>query len=168
MLSLHSLRVASIFLLCAVPLALFAAPATTQTASRLQLRLVASDNETAESESLPAIAPDTPVVRVLVRIELDERDVESAKIARDNIGQPTVGLTMTDAGAEKLAALTEKNIDKQMAFVLDGKVLCAPIIRSKISRQAIISLGSNPTESAVKELVEKLNELIDESQSRSK
>lgn len=47
-------------------------------------------------------------------------------------GQPMVMILFDDAGARKFALLTQANIGKPLAIVLDGKVLSAPVINEPI------------------------------------
>ena len=46
--------------------------------------------------------------------------------------EPCVNFELTAAGAAAFARLTEDNIGKRLAIVLDGKILSAPVIRSGI------------------------------------
>lgn len=46
--------------------------------------------------------------------------------------EPYVGLDLTSRGGKIFAGLTEKNVGKRMAIVLDGNVRSAPVIREKI------------------------------------
>jgi preprotein translocase subunit SecD len=50
-----------------------------------------------------------------------------------------VGFTWNPDGGQKFGELTEKNIQKQLAIILDGLVYSAPVIRDRISRQGQIS-----------------------------
>jgi preprotein translocase subunit SecD len=50
-----------------------------------------------------------------------------------------VGFTWNPDGGQKFGALTEKNLQKQLAIILDGLVYSAPVIRDRISRQGQIS-----------------------------
>ncbi len=59
-------------------------------------------------------------------------------------GSPEVSLRFNPAGAIKFGELTEKNINRQMAVVLDKVVKTAPNINSKIPNgQAVITLGGS-------------------------
>jgi SecD/SecF fusion protein len=55
-------------------------------------------------------------------------------------GEPYVSLTLNAKGAETFYAITQANVGKRLAIVLDGKVQSAPVIREPIpSGQAQIS-----------------------------
>ncbi len=69
--------------------------------------------------------------------------VDNASVINDeNTGQPYVSLSFNQAGASLFGDLTEKNVKRHMAIVLDDKVNSAPIIQEKIGGgQARITLG---------------------------
>ncbi len=59
--------------------------------------------------------------------------VTAARVTLDSQrNQPIIFFTLTDEGARLLTAMTADNIGKRFAFVVDGKVLSAPVIQSKI------------------------------------
>lgn len=49
-----------------------------------------------------------------------------------NFNEPYVSLDMTSRGGKVFATLTEKNVGRRMAIVLDGVVKSAPVIRERI------------------------------------
>ena len=75
----------------------------------------------------------------------------SLEDARFNIdarrGEPVVAFTWKSDAARIFAEFTSKNIGQRMAIILDGNVLSAPVINSRISRRGEIS-GSFTQESA--------------------
>lgn len=50
-----------------------------------------------------------------------------------------VSVTFTRAGAERMKAATKGNIGKVFAILLDGRVVMAPVIRSSIEGEAVIT-----------------------------
>lgn len=71
-----------------------------------------------------------------------------AKLAYDEQGQPVVSIRFNSSGGRKFARLTQENVGKPFAMVLDGKVLSAPRINEPIlGGQAQIS-GSFTVDSA--------------------
>ncbi|NPB05300.1 MAG: protein translocase subunit SecD [Aquificae bacterium] len=78
-------------------------------------------------------------------------DLADAYPTTDEMGRPAVGFTLTPEAARRFAEFTEKNVGKPMAIVLDGRVVSAPVIRSRISDRGIIT-GHFTTEE-VKNLV---------------
>jgi preprotein translocase subunit SecD len=73
---------------------------------------------------------------------LTNEDVAEAKSGKDNNGSPVVEITFTKEGAKKMKELCENHLQKPMAILVDGKVICAPNIRAVISEKGIISLGN--------------------------
>lgn len=70
--------------------------------------------------------------------------LDTANVSFDQYGGPEVSLRFNPAGAVKFGELTEKNINEQMAVVLDKVVKTAPKINTKIPNgQAVITLGSS-------------------------
>jgi preprotein translocase subunit SecD len=70
----------------------------------------------------------------IIPTELTGADLKSAQVSFDQTtGKPVVGLTFTDEGGEKFAQLTEKNIGKPLAILLDGGIVSAPLVQEKIT-----------------------------------
>jgi preprotein translocase subunit SecD len=71
--------------------------------------------------------------------EVTGADLDSVRVDRDEYGQWAVSFTLSRAGGKKFAQLTQENMDRQLAIVLDSKVQSAPVIRARISRQGQIT-----------------------------
>ena len=86
-------------------------------------------------------AGSTPFL-LTTNTDLGGDSLDNAGVSFDQYGTPEVTLRFNPAGAGKFADLTEKNINRQMAVVLDKVVKTAPNINSKIPNgQAVITLG---------------------------
>ena len=59
--------------------------------------------------------------------------VESARVGTSELGQAKVDFTLTSEGSKEFAKITQRLINKQLAIVLDDKVVSAPTIQSEIS-----------------------------------
>ena len=59
--------------------------------------------------------------------------VARAMPVRDQFGQTKISLEFNSAGAERFGEVTGKNLGRQLAIVLDGKLYCAPVIQSAIT-----------------------------------
>ncbi|MBG0789948.1 MAG: protein translocase subunit SecD [Desulfovibrionaceae bacterium] len=59
--------------------------------------------------------------------------VTDAKVLLDTWNKPYVSLTFNARGGAIFTNLTEENVNKRMAIVLDGKVYSAPVIQERIS-----------------------------------
>ncbi|MCM8786533.1 MAG: protein translocase subunit SecD [Candidatus Omnitrophica bacterium] len=60
-------------------------------------------------------------------------DLAESYVGFDAIGMPSVKLQLTPEGAKKFAKVTEENVGKLLAIVLDGKVMSAPQIKEAIT-----------------------------------
>ena len=71
------------------------------------------------------------------------RDLKNALTTRDSNGHPAVGFDLTTEGSRRFAQLTEQNLGKRLAIVLDGKVQSAPEIHMRIADSGIIEGGTS-------------------------
>ena len=67
------------------------------------------------------------------RAPLEGDVVTDAKDEYDQFNKPCVSMSMNTEGARRWAALTKKNIGKEIAIVLDGYVYSAPRVNSEIT-----------------------------------
>lgn len=65
-----------------------------------------------------------------------ERVIEDAYIVRDDQSRPTIAIGFTTEGAARLGAMTERNIGRRVAIVLDGMVFSTPVVQARIDRRA--------------------------------
>ena len=72
-----------------------------------------------------------------------ETSATAADIAQSDARKEGVALVFTPDGARKMAALTKSQAGKPIALLLDGKVIWAPVVRSTIEREAMLS-GLSP------------------------
>ena len=74
--------------------------------------------------------------------------LSEARVRFDNSnGQPYVAIKFNAKGSRIFAKITEENIHKRLAIVLDGEVYSAPVIQSKITGEGMIT-GNFTDESA--------------------
>ncbi len=59
--------------------------------------------------------------------------VKSARVGTSDLGQALVEFTLTSEGTKEFAKITKRLINKQLAIVLDDKVVSAPTIQSEIT-----------------------------------
>jgi len=64
----------------------------------------------------------------------------------DEIGRPAIGFNMNTRGAQLLGQLTEANVQRQMAVLLDDQVYTAPTLQSRIATQGRITGDFSPDE----------------------
>lgn len=74
------------------------------------------------------------------RVLLANNDIKSATITNWQ-GRPGIELHMTDSGRVKWAQVTEENIGGNIGMILDGNLVCAPLVRAKIDAGIAIING---------------------------
>ncbi len=66
--------------------------------------------------------------------------LEDARVTFDQTrSERQVSFQWTNEGGHQFGAVTEKSIGSQLAIVIDGNVVSAPVIQSRISRQGVIT-----------------------------
>lgn len=70
------------------------------------------------------------------------RDLKGAYPSRDENGRPAVSFNLTADGAARFGRVTEENIGKMLAIVLDGRIQSAPRINGRITDSGIITGGA--------------------------
>jgi len=75
-------------------------------------------------------------------------DLKTARVTKGELGQPTVGFSMTAEGSVKFGSLTGNNIGRRLAIVLDNKVKSAPTIESQIDTDGVIRGQFSPQEAS--------------------
>lgn len=87
-------------------------------------------------------APDRDrVLWVAPTNNLTSLDIEHAESVTDSDGSPGLAIVFTDEGAKKMAALSATRLGHPIAFLLDGKLIWAPVLRAPIQREAVLSGG---------------------------
>ena len=76
------------------------------------------------------------------------KDLKDSKAAAEQNGQAVVTLDFTAEGAQKFATLTTNNVGKQIAILLDGEVLTAPVVNEPITGGKAQISGSKSMEEA--------------------
>ena len=105
--------------------------------ARLEFKLV---DETADptagrappgSQLLP-MADGTGVVVVERRVIVSGDQLVKASQGFDENGRPAIDFTFNTAGAKRFGRVTQENVGKPFAIILDNKVLSAPVIQTPI------------------------------------
>lgn len=81
-------------------------------------------------------------------VVLTGKDLKDARAQVSQGSQAVVGLEFNDEGGEKFANLTARNIGRQIAIVLDGEVLTAPVVQEAITGGRAQISGSRNVEEA--------------------
>jgi preprotein translocase subunit SecD len=130
-----------------------------KTTAQLQFRLVESGTApTAEAlyqqlppaqranvDILPGTSEDdmgrvTGVVYYAVNknVPVSGRDLKNARVQKGRVGEPVIGFTLTPEGSPKFSSLTGANKGRQLAIILDNKVVSAPRIDNQINGEGVI------------------------------
>ena len=113
--------------------------------------------ETSNVVPVSGTSTDVTVEQSWVNTELTGKNLKSATLSFDpNDGTPQVSLNFDEEGAKMFAAVTERNINKPVAIVLDGYTISAPTVNERIpDGKAVISGRFTVTEAKL--LVQRLN-----------
>lgn len=65
--------------------------------------------------------------------------IKSARAAQDEQGHASIEVSLDEAGAMRFHDLTKKSIDRQLAILIDDKVITAPRIMAALRNSAVIS-----------------------------
>ncbi|MFP6663078.1 MAG: protein translocase subunit SecD [Deltaproteobacteria bacterium] len=104
----------------------------------LEFRLVADgDSEASEelkgSAGSATVGGSVPTWQVEKKVLLSGGQVADARVRpATQLEGPYVELVLTDTGSDDFEALTEENVGRNLAIVLDGRVFSAPNIRERI------------------------------------
>ena len=77
------------------------------------------------------------------------KELVDARVTHDELQKPAVSLKFSKSGAVAFENATGINIEKQIAIVLDGAVISAPVVRAKISGGEAQISGNFTAEEAV-------------------
>ncbi|MGH9455039.1 MAG: protein translocase subunit SecD, partial [Terriglobia bacterium] len=102
-----------------------------------------------DTQLLPGVSDSGTSVWYLVdRIAaITGRDLTGAEPSQDENGRPDIGFTLTRGGAARFSEITQRNIGKDLAIVLDNQVQSAPVIQGQISDRGQIT-GNFTTQQA--------------------
>lgn len=108
----------------------------------------AANHTSLETITLPGQLPSEHY-RLEKRIALKGERVSDAKMAfNPETGEPVVTFRLDQEGARRFADMTQDNIGRPLAIVLDEKVITAPVIRSAITGGSGEISGAFTTEEA--------------------
>jgi preprotein translocase subunit SecD len=82
-------------------------------------------------------------------------DLRRAEPSQDSNGRPDVNFELKRSAASRFAEITQRNIGKDLAIVLDNQVQSAPVIQNQISDNGLIQGNFTPQQTA--DLALKLN-----------
>lgn len=74
----------------------------------------------------------------LQEVLLTSQNLQNVYVSNDRRGLPAVGIALNREGGNRLGEVSAQNINRQLAVVLDRKILTAPNIREAISHSFVI------------------------------
>ncbi|HAG23102.1 MAG TPA: protein translocase subunit SecD, partial [Synergistaceae bacterium] len=86
-----------------------------------------------ENTDLEVARGEEDDIYLLGKTYVTGKSLKDAKTSFDNLGRPVVTIEFDAEGAEKFDQATASNIGRQIAIVLDGKVISAPVVQERIS-----------------------------------
>ena len=90
----------------------------------------------------------TEYVAVQKNVPVSGRDLKNARTQKGQTGGPVIEFTLTPEGGPKFGALTRANVKRQLAIVLDNRVISAPVIDEEIPNGQGIIRGNFTVQSA--------------------
>ncbi|MDR2146945.1 MAG: DUF2059 domain-containing protein [Tannerella sp.] len=88
--------------------------------------------------------------------EIGIDDISGAERAYSEWGMAVINIQLTEEGTEKFKVLTEKNIGKRIAIILDKKIVSAPVVTGVIA-EGKIQISGMGTLQEMDEIVDMLN-----------
>jgi preprotein translocase subunit SecD len=79
---------------------------------------------------------------------LDDRDFNRASFAQDDSGQPLLRLCFAPEGRSKFVHLAAQNVHRRLVFLVQGKLLFAPVIDSAVASECLEVRGAVTAEHA--------------------
>ncbi len=114
-----------------------AARADEPTKAKLEFRR--AETKPADGLTVAMVPGHTDKIYLHKAAELTEEDIAAVAAGIDQRLNPCIDITFTKKGAEKMEKLSESQMDKPIAILVEGKVISAPIVKSKLSGQAQIT-----------------------------
>ncbi|HET8749801.1 MAG TPA: protein translocase subunit SecD [Sphingomicrobium sp.] len=99
------------------------------------------------SEVLP-MADGSGFIAVKRRVMVSGDQLTDAKQSFDQDGRPDIDITFNTSGARRFGRVTQENVNKPFAIILDGKVLSAPNINEPILGGRAQIMGNFTVQSA--------------------
>jgi preprotein translocase subunit SecD len=82
------------------------------------------------------------------RSVLDDRDFRSASFGEDASGRPQLRLCFAPNGRAKFNAMAQQNLRRRLVFLIEGKLLFAPVIDSAAAPECLEISGAVTSEQA--------------------
>ena len=91
-------------------------------------------------------------LKLAPKVAVSKSEISEVKLLKDELGRNVIDIKLTKEGGNKFKILTENNIGKPIAIVLNKKLISAPRVLDVISEGRIQIIG-NFSDEEVKEIV---------------
>jgi preprotein translocase subunit SecD len=133
-------RLSRILLLSALGLGCSAQTAEDKPAEKPGIKVEFRRAEDKPAEGLTEATVGNTKEKVYLHKTADATNEDIADARVDTLNDPVaVIVVFTKEGAKKMAKLSEGHQGKPLAILVDGKVICAPIVRATVRDQATIT-----------------------------
>ena len=92
-----------------------------------------ADTEVLATETTSEVDADGGHYLVQRRAQMNGRDIRSARPVLDENNRPAVGFTLNAEGGRRFGELTERNLGRILAVVLDGRIVSLARIENRIT-----------------------------------
>lgn len=91
-------------------------------------------------------------LKLAPKVAVSKSEISEVKLLKDELGRNVIDIKLTKEGGNKFKILTENNIGKPIAIVLNKKLISAPRVLDVIS-EGRIQISGNFSDEEVKEIV---------------
>jgi len=106
-------------------------------AVRFEVRL--AENQPVQGLVVAQVNDSGRLIYLHPEIVVSNDDIAQSWVVEDPPGRFGVAVQFVPAGAERMQQATEGHVGRPMAVLVDGRVVMAPVIRSRISESAVIT-----------------------------
>jgi hypothetical protein len=122
---------------------------------RTQVEFRRAENEPGEGLIEATVGGTDQKVYLHKTADAHGEDIAEARAGADGGQRPALEITFTEAGAAKMAKLTEQHKGKPLVLLVDGKVISAPVVQTVFSRNALLT--GDFTRETLEDLVRRIN-----------
>jgi preprotein translocase subunit SecD len=113
--------------------------------ARIQIEFRLAESSPSEGLQEVSIESTSEKLYLYKDVIISNTDVIAARVIPSyTINRFDVEIDFSEEAAQRISRITAENIGKQLAILIDGKVIVAPMLRSTISRKAVLA-GSAPS-----------------------
>ncbi|GMW03810.1 MAG: hypothetical protein AMXMBFR84_49440 [Candidatus Hydrogenedentota bacterium] len=127
--------------------------------SRLQIRWVAKEGDTANAETFERAGKEGSEAQVAVDVEvlIRDSDVAAAAVSPDTAPNSfVVTAILNEEAAPRLQKSSRENIGRKLAIIFDNRVVCTPAVRAEVGN--VVQITGNFTKEQAEEIAHALSE----------